>query len=984
MKILRIRLNNLNSLRGEHKVDFTSEPLASTGLFAITGPTGAGKTTLLDAITLALYGKAARYGNESNPEHVMSGHTGECLAEVEFEAGGHVYRAVWERHRARKKADGSLQQPKRNIYDAAGTPLTQNIREAEEKIEALLGLNYDRFLRSVLLAQGEFARFLKANANERAELLESLTGTTIYSQLGRLAFEEANRRELEVRDKETALLQIVTLEESARKELEDAIHEGKKAREELAKEVKGGSEMLLKISSLENARTREKTALRDQEKLQQDKTNAADHLELLRRHRLTLPFADGLGQLEAAEKHAADAQAQEQAAKEHHESAKSILIKLNFMLRASLSTALETHQEAIKQENKVAGEQAEIAKEAREWLDEHTHDAALADHLTDVVEAVGELKLFRTSLRGGWNDWKSTAKVVLPTDAEALPTELETAAVNNMEKLLREFLAKAEQKGLDLESDTQNAKKILDEHSAQLEKKRLIATLEQHRQNLKPGEECPLCGALDHPFGVELKVDSELAAAQANVQVANQKFDELKNSKRVHFEKVQDLVDEKGNVINQLKQTTAHFESVDVLLKPLGVKAPQFGEEDVFRNGLKLRERTYKENVKKEADALKLKQESEGRGAKAQDEVVTLRGKIGNLDPLPEGFEINLLPGEKKLPVSDAEKAYTTAVQDEKTKAGKAEERIKDTQRFLARLNDVQTTVETAVANSEFKTLVALRGARIPQTRAAEIERLENDLKRRANACEALLTEARKVIAELLEATVLEGNDAEAFKGRQRELNEQAERLLREQIIQQQQISADDKNRKARKEKEKELEETRANLVVWKLLRELIGSHDGSKFRKFAQAISLNILIRHANRHLGKLSDRYRICRDEEIELHLQIEDLHQANVRRPMASLSGGESFLASLALALGLSDLAGRSVRIDSLFIDEGFGSLDPETLEVAIAALESLRQHNKTVGVISHVELLKERITTQIVVEKTGGGSSRIHVVPEAASL
>ena len=104
---------------------------------------------------------------------------------------------------------------------------------------------------------------------------------------------------------------------------------------------------------------------------------------------------------------------------------------------------------------------------------------------------------------------------------------------------------------------------------------------------------------------------------------------------------------------------------------------------------------------------------------------------------------------------------------------------------------------------------------------------------------------------------------------------------------------------------------------------------------------------------------------------------------RRPMASLSGGESFLASLALALGLSDLAGRTVRIDSLFVDEGFGSLDAETLEVAIAALESLRQDHKQVGVISHVELLKERIGTQIVVEKRTGGTSQIRVVPEDVS-
>jgi exonuclease SbcC len=113
--------------------------------------------------------------------------------------------------------------------------------------------------------------------------------------------------------------------------------------------------------------------------------------------------------------------------------------------------------------------------------------------------------------------------------------------------------------------------------------------------------------------------------------------------------------------------------------------------------------------------------------------------------------------------------------------------------------------------------------------------------------------------------------------------------------------------------------------------------------------------------------------------LELEIEDVYQAGTTRPMASLSGGESFLASLALALGLADLAGRNVQIDSLFIDEGFGSLDATTLDLAISALESLRQDNKTIGVISHVELLKERIATQIIVERKPGGTSTLRLVP-----
>ena len=134
MRILRIQLKNLNSLRGEHGVDLTSEPLASAGLFAITGATGSGKTTLLDAMTLALYGRAARYGNEANPEDMMSRHTAECRAEVEFEVPQGVYRSRWELRRAKNDPDGILQAPKRHVYDGEGTILAEKIRDADDCI----------------------------------------------------------------------------------------------------------------------------------------------------------------------------------------------------------------------------------------------------------------------------------------------------------------------------------------------------------------------------------------------------------------------------------------------------------------------------------------------------------------------------------------------------------------------------------------------------------------------------------------------------------------------------------------------------------------------------------------------------------------------------------------------------------------------------------------------------------------------------------
>ncbi|WP_201978659.1 AAA family ATPase [Hymenobacter rubidus] len=164
----------------------------------------------------------------------------------------------------------------------------------------------------------------------------------------------------------------------------------------------------------------------------------------------------------------------------------------------------------------------------------------------------------------------------------------------------------------------------------------------------------------------------------------------------------------------------------------------------------------------------------------------------------------------------------------------------------------------------------------------------------------------------------------------------------------------------------------------WHDLSEQIGSARGDKFSQFAQGLTLTHLARLANLRLRQLTGRYTILKTPNRNLELQIIDHDQADTVRPMASLSGGESFLVSLALALGLSELAGHKARIESLFIDEGFGTLDPEALNTALDALERLQHSGKMIGIISHVTDLKDRIGTQIRVRPGAGGNSSVHLV------
>ena len=161
----------------------------------------------------------------------------------------------------------------------------------------------------------------------------------------------------------------------------------------------------------------------------------------------------------------------------------------------------------------------------------------------------------------------------------------------------------------------------------------------------------------------------------------------------------------------------------------------------------------------------------------------------------------------------------------------------------------------------------------------------------------------------------------------------------------------------------------------WDQLHALIGSADGRKFRNFAQGLTFDMMIGHANRQLQKMTDRYLLLRDPKQPLELNVIDSFQAGEVRSTKNLSGGESFLVSLALALGLSQMASRNVRVDSLFLDEGFGTLDEDALDTALETLSGLQQEGKLIGVISHVPSLRERISARIRIRPVTGGRSRI---------
>jgi len=257
MRILSVRFKNLNSLSGEWEIDFTHPDYLSDGLFAITGPTGAGKTTLLDAICLGLYGRTPRLDRVTRgTNEIMSRQAGECSAEVLFETQNGRYRCFWSQHRARRRPDGELQLARHEISDAdSGKVLESKMTSVGELIEKVTGMDYERFTRSMLLAQGEFTAFLQASADRRAPILEQITGTEIYSRISEKVYERHSkeRATLELLQSELQGIRVLRIEE--KRELQSSLLEKQEREKELAAKA---VEMRKALIWLEGIRSLEK------------------------------------------------------------------------------------------------------------------------------------------------------------------------------------------------------------------------------------------------------------------------------------------------------------------------------------------------------------------------------------------------------------------------------------------------------------------------------------------------------------------------------------------------------------------------------------------------------------------------------------------------------------------------------------------------------------------------------------------------------
>lgn len=1211
MKILAIRLKNLASLAGPFEIDFTAEPLASAGLFAITGPTGAGKSTLLDALCLALFGAVPRLGDTGqakmpdadsdisigDPRTLLRRGTGGGYAEVDFVGvSGRRYRARWEANRARDKASGKLQNSRQSLIDLDSEQLLASQKtEYKTQLELALGLNFEQFTRAVLLAQSEFSAFLKANDNERSELLEKLTDTALYTRLGRRAFDKAKEAKDAHKHLQDQATGVVPLAPEARAELDEQFIQAQQQLKVQQAQLKQLELQHTWLKELREWQQRQLDATEQLQRAQADWDNQGQQrqdlsrLEQLapQRHQFTRQ-AELLGMLTplAAQIQASNtqqtelltrqAQAQQQQAAAQAALADAVkqqvdagpLLQQAFAEQntlAHLAKDLAKRNDDKQQQQSACTEGQNLLKALQEkqaavterlqrlaaGLERSAALAPLGDAWTVYRERLQQLMLIGNRLNKGQAELpqleqRATAAAerftqqrealdLLYQEAGAEPhavaeqIQLLASLLQDNRKQQRAFedltrlwdsqqqldqqsgaltqkLADAQQQreqlnqtGLQTKAELTVAEQTLTVTKQLLERQRLArsASVEELREQLQDDQPCPVCGSHEHPYhqpeallqSLGRHDENEEATAQKAVDTLKEKLTELRGE-------VGGLIAQQKEFLQQQEQLAAQQSALAPSLDAHPLSALLFNQDAAKRSAwlaqqLSQLTQSISQDEQRQGALLNLQQNAgrlqqqlqaaQDASQQARQLLVDQQRELSSdrerLDEELNGFA-SLLPTET-LEGLRSEPAATfmqldqqvsqrleqlgqqkdeLAEQQERQHAIEKEQthqqhRQQQLDALLQQLRDV--TAQHQAAQHTLSTLLGEHPSAehwqqqleqaVTQSRQSEADantqlhelhnaliQLAADLKAQQERQQALLTEQHTLDSRISEwralhpelddsglARLLAFDEAQVSALRQQVQHsekavEQAKVLLQEReqrladhlalhngnldaeqldstlVALNQQLADGEKHLaelRARQSEDQRRQDANHSLALttakayeewqrWARLEALIGSANGDKFRKIAQAYNLDLLVHHANVQLRQLVRRYRLKRGGSM-LGLLVLDTEMGDELRSVHSLSGGETFLVSLALALGLASMASSTLRIESLFIDEGFGSLDPESLQLAMDALDGLQAQGRKVAVISHVQEMHERIPVQIQVKRQGNGLSTLEV-------
>lgn len=1130
MRLIKLEILNLASLdrEGGEVINFEEGALKNSTIFSIVGPTGSGKSTLLDAICLALYNRAPRYPRKSGEQktrievygdpdeeeknrlaptdgrNILSRGKKDGYSKLTFLANnGNLYRAEWHVRFLLKN------------YDNAHTRLFKIVLRGDEAVEEeaewsslpqIIGLDYEQFLRTVLIAQGSFANFLTAKENDRYELLEKLVGCEgVYVSIAE-----------KIKQRKDAAVDAYNVVKASYDAFEKDIISSEEELEELDTLIK----------KLEEEERRARTELEKVKEALKWFETEADYGKKIAEYsqRLALAqqaLADAKEQIERLRLH--DATLQAVALYKEAKEAKTNIDACGNML-AQLREEMEKKNGALAQETKLREElngKAEEAAKKYEQQKPHIDKArSIKGELKEAGKAVEEklkskkdceeacrlaekavednsqaISAAETSMQKAAEDLETLKKAVAEDEEKDKKEVLEArqAYEDENKKLegqdagkLQAAVTSAHQRKNDLEkaigirNEIENRRKSQKEHEeerqrlsernkvidAELQKlaiDALAAELEtltkshtlmtgenwaQHRHDLADGEACPLCGATSHPY-----------AKDENLQPV---VDELKNLIDAKKKELEEQKAAHQKLIREQSENSGKLKSIESAEKRLADELAELGR------GWEAIHAAYPEWEEDKEALMIRKPQVEQETAAAVQALKNYNEIVGKTETLRKAKEAkerlqneHIAAATEKLRA--AEKNQTDATTLVKTEKGKRENLVKQKEEkahALAKADQEWKDAATVVENKKQRLREEV-GDKDPDTLETELTKAKNDAGKAVEAKDGAIAairedikglegrkettdkaleennakfetktaELRKWIAEYNSSGAKEtitGKDIaelfaatdnwEAIRKRQREL--EAALTIAKTTLDNEQKAHDSHQEKKPQETEEELaskklaieskdngpltdakarkqrhdtakqkmgdlfeqrQETETQMREWTEIADAIGG-DGKTLRKIAQCYTLRFLIEHANAEIRKFNGRYELQQVRN-SLGMRVIDHDRADTVRDTTSLSGGETFIVSLGLALGLSSLSSRNISFENLFIDEGFGTLDPDTLATVIDALAALQtSQGKKVGVISHTDTMSERITTQIRVIKNGqSGSSHIEIYP-----
>ena len=919
MRPLKLTIAGFGPYAGVQTLDF--DTLGTGGLYLITGDTGAGKTTIFDAITFALFGEAS--GDNREPAMLRSKYardTDPTYVELVFLYGDKEYtvRRNPEYDRAKTRGTGTTKQAADAVLTYPDGAVVTKLKDVDKAIRDIIGLTREQFAQVSMISQGDFRRLLQADTKERQKIFRDIFGTGLFVTL-QMRLKE---RSADIRDKKDQVSRSIQQYIGGMGCDPDSLL-GPDVRK-----AKAGELPFVDVMELFERLLQEDTAA--EAALDTQLTETEQTLELLS------------GQLTQAQAYA-DAKA---ALDDRTQAEAAQIEKLK-----SAQTALESAQATLPRQEELSRQitQIDLLLPAYDELETRKRDCQQAEKgLLAAKTAAATAEKQQTILVGEISELREAQAALANAEAEKEKVTAKRQQLADRKEVFQQLtedfaaLATQKQKLAEKQQTYRDASAISGRLLQEYERKNKAFLDEQAgilASRLTAGMPCPVCGSLDHP---DLAVISESAPTEADVKKAKKAYDTAQKD----TEKASSAANTQNGMVSTMEAT---------LRQDLEERMP----EVAFENG--------QDAVREQVAAL-------AEEIRALDQaMIQIQAKIRRKAEL-----------DQQIPLK--EQALTAA----ESQLTKAREQIAAHTASIAELNRQITQAQEKLS--------------YPDKCAAEAEKnrlqLElNRLKMAHTAAEAGYNRAKEDLAgiraaiEQLQKQLETGiaGDVTQLKAQKDALNQQKTNITNRRKPIYARITANRAARDNISRKADEMEALEAQYIWMKALSDTangtLPGKDKIMLETYIQTAYFDRILERANIRLQKMSGgqydlkRRRSAGNKVSQSGLELDIVDHINTtERSVNTLSGGEAFLASLALALGLSDEVQMStgIRLDTLFVDEGFGSLDGEALNKAYNTLTGLTEGNRLVGIISHVAELKERIDKQIVVTKTRSGGSSATIV------